>query len=173
PIPAAASAVTAWAETDRFGLAGFAAWGMKPDAFTWLASHAAAYWASVFGSLLGGNAIAGAATANTRPAARRNVTTLFIGCPSARAAATGMDSPTGIERSQPANHDGVFGAALHGYPGSQGHRRSTDVGRQCPAYGCGSAPEFDRTSPAGSTVMGPRSYPVSQTVRLNAARVRR
>src|SRR6185295_17849382 len=93
PIPAAASAVTAWAETDRFGLAGFAAWGMKPDAFTWLASHAAAYWASVFGSLLGGNAIAGAATANTRPAARRNVTTLFIGCPSARAAATGMDNP--------------------------------------------------------------------------------
>src|SRR6202795_5174235 len=127
---------------------------MNPDVFTLLASHAAASRASIVGSLLGGAAIAGAATANTRPAARRNVTTLFIGCPSARAAATGMDNPTEIERSPPANHDGVFGAALHGYPGSQGKR---------PAYGCGSAPDLDRTSPAGSEPIGPRPGSTSQT----------
>src|SRR6202795_730495 len=131
---------------------------MNPDVFTLLASHAAAARASVVGSLLGGAASAGAATANTRPAARRNVTTLFIGCPSARAAATGMDSPTEIERSPPANHDGVFGAALRGCPGSQGCRRK----ERHPAYGCGSAPDFDRTSPTSSGFIGPRRGARSQ-----------
>src|SRR4029079_5127193 len=97
---------------------------MTPVAFTLLANQAAASRASVAGSLLGGAASAGAATANTRPAPRRTFTPLFIGCPSARAAATGMDNPTEIERSPPANHDGVFGAALRGYPGSQGRRHS-------------------------------------------------
>src|SRR5437763_14120206 len=134
-------AITAWAEPERFAVAGSVADGMKPCGFTWWASQTAAALAAVVGSLLVGAPAAGVAVSNTNPTATKRNRVLRMSSSLIVPGHTGEDSSTtGVERSRPADPRRWMEQTRPAGIPARSEREPT-------AYGCGSAPDFDRLPP--------------------------
>src|SRR3954451_19207030 len=162
-MSAAGIAVAACAAPERFAPVGSVADGMKPWSLTWFASHVAAARAAVVGSLLACAAAgeAGAATSNSIPTATERMEILRIGSSLGQCRGQQVRTARPRESSAPVPQtlDGETELSRRvGIPARSGLAPA--------AYGCGSAPDFDRLPPHDAA---PLDHPVRPAVKRRAS----